>query len=458
MDQDLHAAPLRPLQRERCDAQRQRRHQERRRERRGDRLMRRAGGAQVRRRVEQLPARPHDRAAPRHLHANRIDAEQIIARELRLDLLKQRCAGAGHREQRSARGAGQRLESLRHRLSIADRIHRHARVGRVEHGTIELQRVHAGARRRREAAELDHQRGVGQQETFRDQNQRLRPVDAAEADEQLAQADDCLIALMRRVHREAPGLREHGIGTQRIRAPGQRLTLARDDLLHHDAIAAIDRERLGERDVEPEIAELARLLLTGHPADRLLHALAVGGEHRRRRAGSKPGDRHAVRRHQPIDERVGRPRNRQRAAEPDVRLVDGDDDQPSGRRSLVRAEALRRRHDRRRVALLDEGNPLGRHDPPQVAVDSDHELAGDERRDRLAAIVDDRHVDRGHVHRCLEPRRLILRVSSEATAQHAGHADKHDSCAARSADAAVDRGFVSHLVAVTRYPWRARTS
>ena len=126
VDQELHLVGFGALERERRDAQRQRRSQERRGERGCDRLTRRSQGprrALIRRRAEELPPRSHDRAAARHLDPHRVrfavlvpgvgfDAEQVVAGELRFDALEQGLPGAGDGEQRPARGARQQLEAL----------------------------------------------------------------------------------------------------------------------------------------------------------------------------------------------------------------------------------------------------------------------------------------------------------------------------------------------------------
>ncbi len=98
----------------------------------------------------------------------------------------------------------------------------------------------------------------------------------------------------------------------------------------------------------PEINGEHRLLAPDHPADRLLDALPVGGERCRRRTGPDAGYRDAIGRGQAVDERHRRLIDRHRPADPDVRLVHGEHDQPPAGRVLIRAVAVRRRRRRRR--------------------------------------------------------------------------------------------------------------
>ena len=171
------------------------------------------------------------------------------------------------------------------------------------------------------------------------------------------------------------------------------------------------------------------LALADHAADRPLHALAIGGERRRRRADAEPGHRHAVGGRQPIDERVRRFGNRHRAAEPDVRLIDADDDQAAAGRAVVRAVAFRRRRRGRGRFRRAQRNPLGRDDAPRAAVDADDEVGGREVGDRLPVVVHDGDVDRGDFDRGLEARfrrlRLLLRRDGQATAEHAERAENY---------------------------------
>jgi hypothetical protein len=186
--------------------------------------------------------------------------------------------------------------------------------------------------------------------------------------------------------------------------------LASDHRLERTGIAAFDRDRLDQRDAvhAPEV----RRPLSDHPRNRLFDPAALGGEDRRRRAEADAGHRDTVRRQQPIDEPVGRLDDRHGPAEADVRLIDGEHDQPAGGRAFVGRESLGRR--RRCVhRLAAERDPFGRHDAAGVAVDLHGEVGRRQVRERLAAVVHDRHVERGDLHRRLEARlgrrRLLLR-------------------------------------------------
>lgn len=425
-----------PCSVERGHAEGQRRRQQRRAERRHDRLPRRAhaGGLSIGGRVQDLAPRAHDGALLRHVDADRVrlavaiacvglDPQQVVAGQLRFDALEQGLSRAGHREQRAARRARQHLEPFGPRLPIPERVQRHPAVRDVEDLVLQLERVEARPRLRRQGAEIQHHRFVGEHEAFRDEHHRLRRVDPAEADEQVAEAPDRLVGVAGRVlgQRARFDLDLPAAPFERPRRRTDALALA---VLHggeRGPIAVIDRLRFDERDVVARVHRPRRLLAAGHPRDRLLDARAVRGEKGCRRAGAEARHGHAVRGRQPIDERIRRLRDGLRAAEPDVRLVHGEHDEASARRALVRAVAVRRRRRVRRCRpLAHERHPFrGRHAAP-VAVDADGEIIGREIGDRLAAVVDDGDVERGHIDRELEARRLrrLLRGNHRGDTAH----------------------------------------
>ena len=308
---------------------------------------------------------------------------------------------------------------------IRERVDRYARIGDVEQLVVQLQRVEAGARLRRHGAEIDDHRLIGQDEAFGDEDQRLRRIDPAEAGKQIAECLDGLVGLEGDILRERVRLDLDLPAAHFLRARRHRDPLALPGLhpFERRAVSLVDRLRFDQRDVVTEVDRSAGLLLADHAADGLLDAFAVRREGRRGSADAKAGHRHAVRRRQAIDERVRRLGNRQCAAEPDVRLVDGHDDQAAAGGTLVGAVPVRRQRHRGAGWLRRERDPFGRHDAPRVAVDADDKVGGRQVGDRLAAIVDDRDVERGDFDRRLKARlrRRLLRVHGPAEAERHVH-------------------------------------
>ena len=68
-------------------------------------------------------------------------------------------------------------------------------------------------------------------------------------------------------------------------------------------------------------------MLPDEALDRPLEPRAVGGERRRRRTRADADDRGPIGRLQVVDERVHGAADAERAAEPDVRLIDDEQDQ-----------------------------------------------------------------------------------------------------------------------------------
>ncbi len=96
------------------------------------------------------------------------------------------------------------------------------------------------------------------------------------------------------------------------------------------------------------------------------------------------------------------------AAEPDVRLVDGQDDQPSVACLLVRAVSLGCERIRTRRAL-HERCPVGGHHAARDAVDEHLEIRRQEIGNGTALVVHDGDVDRDDVDTGPEPRWLLRR-------------------------------------------------
>ena len=139
----------------------------------------------------------------------------------------------------------------------------------------------------------------------------------------------------------------------------------------------------------------------------------VRRERRGRRSRTDADGCHAIGRLQVIDEAVDGVADANRAAEPDVRLIDHDENQPSAGGIDVGGVTGRRR---RRVGLRwgDEGDPLGADDAARLAVDLDVEVHWTQSRDRLAFAVYDTDVNRGDFDAGAKDRRLrgwrLLRV------------------------------------------------
>ena len=227
---------------------------------------------------------------------------------------------------------------------------------------IELQRVQAGARLGGQRAELDDQRLVDEDEPFGDEDQRLRRVDRAQAGEQIAQRLQRLIGVVVRVEGERARLDLDLLAAHLLGDPGEFPAVgtrgsgpARASCRSPRSIACASTSAM----LWPTSIRAAGLLLPDHPRERLLDALAVGGERRRRRADAEAGDGDAIRRRQPIDERVAPPRDRHRAAEADVRLIDRHHDQPAAGGALVRAVAVGRRRRRRPLSGAGQRHPFG---------------------------------------------------------------------------------------------------
>ena len=420
VNEQLHLVALRALQRERGEANRQRGRQQRRVERRRRGRPRRPGCRTIASRVDQLTPRSDDGAAAGDLDADRMrlailvaavrfHAQQVIAGQLGQDPVEDRVARSGDVEEGAARRPGQRLEPLALRLAVAERVDRRARGRDVEQPGIEPQREQARARGRCHRAQLADPRHVVQDEPFADEDQRLGRIDRAKPGEERAELIDrvggALIGVAGLVARFELDLELAGGHLARTHPAA----LARDHRLERAGLAAFDRDRLGQRDAvrRPEL----RRLLADHPGDCLLDPRTLGREDRRRCAQADAGHRNAIRRQQPIDEPVGRPDDRHRAAEADVRLIDGNHDQPAGGRAFVGGEPLRRRR-RRDHRLAAERDPFGRHHAAGVAIDLHGEVGRRQIRQRLAPVVHDRHVERGDLDRRLEAglgRRRLLR-------------------------------------------------
>ena len=339
----------------------------------------------------------------------RFDANEIVAGQLGFDAFEVRRLCGRYREQRPARRAGKQLEALAACLAITDRIDRRAALRHVEHLVVQPQRVQTCSRFRGQPPELDNHRLVAQHEAFGDEDQRFRGVDHPQPDQQIAQSLDGPVGFAAGVARQRQRLGHHLRSAQldlRHRRAHQRWdAFAALHRIERPAIAVLDSQRFGQGDAVRRNSGASGFLLPGHPADCLLDAGAIRGKRRRRRA--RPEARHgdAIGRHQSIDERVGGAGDAHRPAEPDVRLVDGDDDQPSRGRVFVRGEALRRRRGRRRSGRRgDQRYPFGADDAPRRAVDADREISRREGGNRMPAVVDHPDVQRGHVDRGLKSR------------------------------------------------------
>ena len=183
--------------------------------------------------------------------------------------------------------------------------------------------------------------------------------------EQIAQRPDRLIALevQRRCASESrlrfrPACRHCASCADPGRSPGHSRAWTNSSV---SLIAVGDLQRFGRETLIGRCRSCGPPVLAGHPADRVLDALAVGGERRRRaRRCPKLGDGNAIRRRQPIDEGVGRWRA---PSAPPGRMCGSSTamrDQAAAGRVFVRAVAFGRRR-RRRVAgsARDERHPFG---------------------------------------------------------------------------------------------------
>ena len=138
-----------------------------------------------------------------------LDAEQVVPGQLGLDPFEERRLSGCHGEQRPARRAGQQLESFAARPAVANRIDRQAAIGQVEHLVVQSERVHARPRFGGQTSQIDDHRLVAEHEPFRDQNQRLRRIDRAQADQQIAQSLNRPVGLAVRVARERQRFHQH---------------------------------------------------------------------------------------------------------------------------------------------------------------------------------------------------------------------------------------------------------
>ena len=175
-------------------------------------------------------------------------------------------------------------------------------------------------------------------------------------------------------------------------------------------------------------------------------------------ARSDADRRDPVGRLQPIDEAVDGPAKSCRAAEPDVGLIDHEQNQAAAGGVLVAGIA---RWQRRagRLRRGDQRNPLRAHDLARPAVDLDDEVCGREIRDRLGVFVVDAHVEGGDLHRRPEDRRRWLR--RRLSVRH--HCQCEDTEPATTTRAHECRHRSPHLrhnsyfCGTARYPARART-
>ena len=210
--------------------------------------------------------------------------------------------------------------------------------------------------------------------------------------------------------------------------------------------------RIGHRFGNRDLVEAPRhgLALAGRQVHRLAQPLAIGREGHRGRARADADQRDAIGRLEAIDEAVDRPANAEEPAEPDIWLIDDQQDQPPAGTAFVRGVAFRRR---RRLGPFRrrQRDPVGADHPPRAAVETDAEVFRLQSQDRPPAVVDHRHVHRGEVDARAEPW-LILRVlrGSRANAEHQPDKDDPTPRSRRS----VSHG---HGRTVNRYPFRART-
>ncbi len=234
---------------------------------------------------------------------------------------------------------------------------------------VELQRIDTRPRGGGQVAQLHERRPlVAQHEPFGHQHHGLRYVDRLQAEQQGAERVDRLLTISDAVGRYPFGLHLQGNGTELQRRTERFVgALAADQVIELKGVATLHRDRLGQRDLIQ--AEAPRRALADHPRDDLLHPLAVGGEWRRRRAGTDADGRHSIRRLETIQEAVEGGTDADGAPESDVRLIDKEDDEasaggvlvgaiPGGRRGRARTFGRRKRH------------PLGTDDAPRDTLDA----------------------------------------------------------------------------------------
>ena len=345
----------------------------------------------------------------------RLDAEQVLPGQLRLDALERVIAAVDHVEQRAARRAGEHLDADRLLQPILEPGGRFggARLGDLEDLLVELHHVDAGARGRGEVVDLHERRVlIVEHEALGDEHEGVRRIHGPQRREQVAERVDGLLAVEGADRRDRVGLvldRPEAHLDARELARRRRLRIAALALLHPQqdhAVAAPDGHRFGNRD----LVEAPRhgLALAGRQVHRLAQPLAIGREGHRGRARADADQRDAIGRLEAIDEAVDRPANAEEPAEPDIRLIDDQQDQPPAGTAFVRGVAFRRR---RRLGPFRrrQRDPVGADHPPRAAVEADAEVFRLQSQDRPPAVVDHRHVHRGEVDARAEPR-LILRV------------------------------------------------
>ncbi len=173
--------------------------------------------------------------------------------------------------------------------------------------------------------------------------------------------------------------------------------------------------------------DAARLIQAGQPLDGLLETVAIGGERRAGGARADPDHRRSVRRLQAVDEAVHGTADAEGAAEPDVRLIDNDDDQPAARGVLVRRVAGWHRHRGRTLGRLQR-HPVGAHDLPRLAIDLDDEIVGVQIGDRPALRIEHTDIERGHFDRAGEPWQILrlLRGTTHARRYQCGTDEQDD--------------------------------
>ena len=209
VNQQLDPGRIRPLKIEADDAQRKRGQRERAHQRGGSRCEPRAG----RRPLRCLPVsgrrgnrrtRPDGEASSCHLDAQpkrlatwkvRADlhTKQVVPRELRFNAIEGGLAGIGDGKQCAASGARQGFEAIGTDSSVrASQRDWRARAGAVEDAIVQLERVDARARGRRQRPErCQTQPGIvviiEQREPFGHQHQRFRGVDRLEAGQEVSE-------------------------------------------------------------------------------------------------------------------------------------------------------------------------------------------------------------------------------------------------------------------------------
>ncbi len=410
----------------------------------------------------ELTARPHGDAAPVHRHVDRVrlavlvervrfDAEQVLTGKLRLDPLEGEIAAVDDVKQRSARRTGQHLDADRFLVSIVEACRRlgRPRLGNIEQLLVELHDVDAGACRRSEVVDL----GEGgmlivEHEALGDQDQRIRRVDAAERAKQVAEHVHRLFAVERTGGGDgvdfALDRHEAHLDALRLaRRRGRRISALADlDATQHRRVAAPHGHRFGNRNRVK--APRQRLALASRFLDRLAKPLTVCRKGDGRRTRADANQRHAIGRLQAVDEAVDRLANADEPPEPDVGLIDHQQNEPAAAATFVRRVAFRRRR-RLRSFGRRQRDPVGADHTPLIPIQANREVLGLQSQDRAAALVDDGHVDGRDVNPRPEPWRLILR------ARHAdGETDPDGDDDDPACDAGSNRDSHGHGRAVNR--------